>query len=653
MDKIKMMKDLVAELNAASDAYYNGKEPLMSDTEFDRKIKELTELEKETNVLLSNSPTINVGAPVLSGIKTVNMEQKPMLSLDKVHSYKEVVDFANRKGLVSSVKCDGMSTRLIYMDGDFISANSRGNGIEGSDITEHVKHFMNIPLKINKPGTYVVDGESIIKDDDFKIVNDKLPKKAKLKNSRNAVSGTLASLDVSVVEDRRVSFILWDVIEGCDCNDFQGRLCEAESLGFEVVPHEYFENVSESAVEERINKMFEESKQNGIPNDGVVFRLSDIKYGDSLGHTSHHFNNAIAYKPENECCETTLIDIEYKMGKTGSLCPTAVFEPVELSGSTVERASLHNISIMKSLELSYGDTITVYKANMIIPQIGENVTRSLTDICVPPDKCPICGAPTAIKKDNDTEVLYCTSDSCLGKMLGKLINFVGKKGMDIDGLSEATLGVLLDKGFIHSYVDIFHLESHQADLSGLPGFGARSVSKLLKSINDSRKVDLPHLLTSLSIPLLGESTCKDISKYCKGDVNAFISVMSKGASEFSSIDGVGAAAVSSLDDWWKGNSDEFFPLLEELDIQVPTTSEKNTDLSRKTFVITGSLNHFSNRDELKKVLVDCGGKVSGSVSKNTYALICNDTSSNTGKLKKAKDLGVSIWTEEDILKIMN
>lgn len=653
MSKLMEMKNLVKELNAAGDAYYNGKDLLMSDYEFDLKLEHLSELEKELDVVLSNSPTVNVGAPVLKEIKTIKMEQRPMLSLDKVHSSKEVIDFAKGKSLVASVKCDGMSTRIVYQDGKLVGANSRGNGIEGSDLTEHVKHFINVPLTINAKGTYIIDGESIIKDFNFELINSKFSYKNKLKNSRNAVAGTLASLDTSVVDERMVSFIAWDVIEGSNCNDFHGRLYEAQCLGFEVVPYEFIENPTEKNIEPKINTMFEISELQGIPNDGVVFRLADVEYGASMGCTSHHFLNAVAYKKELVEYETELIDIEWNCSKN-SINPVAIFKPTIVNGNMIERASCHNVSYVEDLELGIGDKITIYLANEIIPQINQNLTRSCT--CKAPEYCPVCGDKTEIVYGNDeTKTLVCTNDMCKSKLLGRLKTFVSKQGMDIDGLSEATLDLLMSRNYITCFKDIYHLSDYKAELSSLPKMGSRSVKKLLNAIEDSRTTTLDRLLTSLSIPLIGKSTAKDIAAYCHGSVDEFSFIMSNTSLEFAAIDGVGVAATTSLDDWWCENSEMFYSLLDELDIEVPEEKkETNTgvDLNNATFCITGKLNHFTNRDTLVENITFHNGKYLSGVSSKLNYLINNDKTSTSGKNKKALEMGCKIISESDYLAMI-
>lgn len=659
MSKLTKMKQLVELLNKASYAYYNGKETLMSDVEFDLKLKHLEELEKELNTVLTNSPTVNVGAPVLKEINTVNMSSRPMLSLEKVHSYKEVVDFSKGKSLVASIKCDGMSTRLVYKDGKLISANSRGDGQTGSDLTEHVKHFLNVPLTINKKGTYIVDGESIIKDGDFNFVNSVLSENNKLKNSRNAVSGTLASLDTSVVDERRVSFILWDVIEGSESNDFNTRLYEASELGFEVVPYENMKDViTERIVESKIDAMFEISDYLGIPNDGVVFRLNDIVFGESLGHTSHHFLNAVAYKAAVSSYPTKLIDVEWTMGKTGSLCPTIITEPVEIDGSSVSKASVHNVSIFKEFGFTKGCTCYLYKANLIIPQC-EYVEDNNGDLFEVPTTCPICGAPTEIRKDNDTEVLFCTNKNCKGLMLGKLNAFVSKHAMNIDGLSENTLSMLLEYGYVNTFKDLYHLSNFKSELSSLPKMGAKSVAKLLTSIEKSRTTTLDRFLASLSIPLVGKSTSKDISKYCHGSVDEFTFIMENTSLEFASIQGVGVAATTSLDDWWHENREMFYELLEELSVEVPSGNHgmemvKSTEcnLQGKTFCITGKLTHFANRDSMIASIESHGGQYLSGVSSKLNYLVNNDKTSMSSKNKKALEVGCKIISEQDYLQMI-
>ena len=488
----------VRELNKASYEYYNSGQPIMSDAEFDQKLEELRQWEEETGVILSNSPTQNVGATVLDTIKEVT-HKTPMLSLEKCHSVEEIMKFANNHNLVASVKLDGLTVRLTYKDGDLLLAESRGNGTVGSDITEHVKQFSNVPLHINKEGTYVIDGEALIKLDNFTEIN----KNGEYKNSRNLAAGTLSSLDTSVVKDRKLSWYAWEVIEGDNNNSFYLRLLNAQILGFDVVPC-YDITINEfNQLQIHIDNFINIAEKENLPQDGVVFKFDDIDYGKSLGNTSHHFRNGIAYKTFNDSVETELLDIEWTMGKTGSLCPTAVFKPVEIDGTTVERASLHNISVMKEImdKPWIGQHIGVFKANLIIPQIrwAEQDNDSKKMYIHIPDKCPICNHTTKIVKDHDSEVLYCTNENCKGKLLGKLTHAVSKSALNIDGLSESTIEKFINLGWLTSIKDIYHLSDHENEMKVLDGFGKKSVDKLLASIEKSRSVDLEHFLNSVSI----------------------------------------------------------------------------------------------------------------------------------------------------------
>jgi DNA ligase (NAD+) len=659
MNKIEEMKKLIKILNVASDAYYNGKETLMSDAEFDLKLKHLQELEEEIGVVLSNSPTVNVGAPVLDVLEKVNHEYKPMLSLNKCHSAEEIIKFANGHDLIAMTKLDGLSCRLTYQDGRLVKAETRGNGETGSLITEHAKQFKNIPLSIDKKDTYIIDGEAIITDEDFFDINDSLPEGVeKFKNSRNLASGTLALLDTSIVKDRKISFIAWDVIVGSNGDTIQDKLNEAIDLGFECTPWTcvYKKNITSDYINGINNIMFETSKELSYPNDGVVWKVLDVAYGETLGRTEHHFNCGIAYKAKVDSYPTKLLNVEWTMGKTGSLCPTIITEPVEIDGTSVSKASVHNVSIFKDFGFTKGCTCYLYKANLIIPQC-EYVEDNNSEPFEVPSVCPICGAPTEIRKDNETEVLYCTNKDCKGLMLGKMSAFVSKQGMNIDGLSEATLDVLLNKGYIETFKDVYHLDAHRNSLEALPGFGKKSVDKLLQSIESSRKTDLAHFLTSLSINLIGKSTAKDISKYCDGSIDKFTLIMENNPFTFSEIDGVGEAATTSLNNWWSENREMFYELLNELDLSVEEekkeVSSNGVDLTGMTFVVTGSVNHFKNRAELQEKIESLGGKVAGSVSAKTSVLLNNDVNSNSSKNVKAKSLNIPIWSEDDFLKYIN
>ena len=662
-EKLIKIKELVEELNKASEAYYNTGDTIMSDKEFDNKLAELERLERETRTVMCNSPTQRVGAPLLTKLDKATHEFKPMLSLEKVHTAEEIIKFSNGKELIAMIKLDGLSVRLTYHYGVFSKAETRGDGITGSDITIHAKHFKNIPLYIrNEAETYVVDGEAIITDEDFESINAALPKGVeKFKNSRNLASGTLALLDTSIVQERHLRFVVWDVIVGSKFTQFEHLLDEAELLGFEVVPFmghaETIEAINVSNI-----MVLDRAKHSGYPCDGVVWKFNDVTYGESLGRTSHHFCNAVAFKRKDDVYETVLRDIEWTMGRTGVLTPTAVFDSVEIDGTMVERASLHNISVMKEIlgwndDIMYvGQKIEVYKANQIIPQVKRayfdyNDARIFIDI---PVKCPICGGKTEIKKDNDTEVLICTNHNCKGKLLGKLSHFVSKQAMNIDGLSESTLEKLIAMSWINNFVDIYNLHAYKNEMQMLEGFGSKSVGKLLLSIQKSRNTDLAHFLNALGIPGCGRSTSKDIAAYCNGDIGTFLVHMDDSAAEFAKINGIGQTLVESMDMWYATEGAELVKeLVDYIAIETPNTSDHynvaTADLSGKTYVITGSLSRFKSRDDLKALIESLGGKVSGSVSAKTTALINNDATSNSSKNKKAKDLCVAVVTEKEFL----
>ena len=649
----------VRELNRASEAYYNTGQPIMSDYEFDKKIEELKQWEEEIGIVLSNSPTHNVGATVLDNIKEVT-HKTPMLSLEKCHSVEEIIKFANNHNLVASIKLDGLTVRLTYKDGDLVLAESRGNGIVGSDVTEHVKQFTNVPLHINKEGTYVIDGEALIKSDDFAEVN----KNGEYKNSRNLAAGTLSSLDTSVVKERRLSWYAWEVVEGAKENDsFTFSLMEAEELGLDVVPNANL-GYSEMDIEEVIEYCFDKAKEYNLPQDGVVFKFDDVEYGKSLGNTSHHFRNGIAYKVFNDSVETILRDIEWSCGKTGILTPVAIFDTVDIDGSEVSRASLHNISIMEEIMDSpwIGQKIGVYKANLIIPAIRwaeqvdyDNQNSSNKQFLDIPSVCPICGQPTKIIKENDSEVLYCTNEDCKGRLLGQLTHAVSKSALNISGLSESTLDRLIKFGWVTSIKDIYHLSSYKNHMQILDGFGKRSIEKLLNSIEESRNTNLQRFLYALSIPLLGKSASKMIAEAVDRDFDTFIDEMTmKGAEYFKYLHGIGDALINSLNTYWKSHYSEIIQLANEFTFEKPNLilNEIPKTLQGKTFVVTGSVNHYKNRDELKADIVTHGGTVVGSVSSKTSYLINNDINSTSSKNQKAKSLNIPIISEEDFLKMI-
>ena len=652
MEKIDIAM-YVKALNEASEAYYNSDKPIMSDAEFDNKLRELKQWEDETGIILVNSPTHNVGTVVLDSIPKVT-HKTPMLSLDKCHSVEEVEKFADMHELVASVKLDGLSCRLIYQDGKLIRGESRGNGTVGNDITEHVKQFLNVPLNINKQGTYIIDGEALIKLNDFEEIN----KNGEYKNSRNLASGTLASLDTSIVKQRRMRWYAWEVVEtDNDDNSFSYNLSEAHSLGFDVVPYFEVALVYFNDLQNIIDKMIRVAKDQFLPQDGVVFKFENVRYGKSLGSTSHHYNNGIAYKVANDSVETELINIEYTMGKTGVLTPVAIFKPVKIEGSIVEKASLHNLSVMNEIMgvPFIGQHIGVYKANLIIPQIRwaeENIDRG----CIPiPDNCPICGGNTKVIKENDSEVLICTNPDCKGKLLGKLTHAVSRDALNIDGLSEATLDKLIKFGWVTSIKDIYHLDYYKNHMIVLDGFGKKSIDKLLDSIEKSRNTTLNRFLYSLSIPLLGKTASKAIAEACNYNFNAFVgAIQSSGKEAFTYVDGIGDSLGKSIVTYWNKNSEKMYELAQEFTFENPNLilDEVPNTLQGKIFVITGSMNHYINRDALKADIEVHGGKVSGSISSKTDYLINNDANSTSSKNQKAKSLNIPIISEEDFLAMI-
>jgi DNA ligase (NAD+) len=656
--ELSMMRGMVSVLNAASEAYYNGKTPLMSDKMFDMRLEDLKRFEEETGFVFSNSPTQRVGAMVLTELNEV-AHTSPMLSLDKCHNVTELLKFINNKETVASIKLDGLTCRLTYEDGVLVRAETRGDGYSGSDVTEHVKHFLNVPMNIDKTGTYTVDGEAIITDEDFAEIN----KNNEYKNSRNLASGTLAVLDTSLVAKRRLRFMLWDVVKG-GSNSLKGNLNEAKKLYFDVVPFWFVPNSSNALnpknLQSNIDYVFEFAKNNGFPCDGIVFKFNDIEYGKSLGATSHHFRNGIAYKAKDEVYETELIDIEFTMGKTGVLTPTAVFKPVGISGSIVERASVHNMSILSKLDLHIGDTIEVVKANSIIPQVKRNVSADermalcKEPECVAfPENCPVCGGKTELVTENSSTVLVCTNDNCKGKLLGKLTRFVSKNAMNIDGLSEATLEKFIELGWLTCFEDIYHLDVERDQMMKLDGFGEKSVRNLFTSIHKSTDTTLDRFIYALSIPLIGRSASKTISKHFNGDFNRFYKACCIDGFDFTVLDDFGEAMNDSINDYMEKNVVMVGNLAKEMSFEEMQIASSSNALAGKVFCITGSLNHFANRDEAKEQIEAAGGKVSGSVSAKTSYLVNNDAESTSGKNKKAKELNIPIISEEELIKMLN
>lgn len=650
-----IMLGMISILNEASKAYYSGN-PIMSDEQFDMRLEDLKQLEEETGVVYSNSPTQNVGAKALSNLPEI-AHNHLMLSLEKCHTIDEIIKFSNNKEVVVSIKLDGLTASLLYEDGELIRAETRGDGIKGNDVTEHIKRFKNVPLRINKKGTYIIDGECIITDEDFAEIN----KNNEFKNSRNLAAGTLSVLDTSLVSQRKLSFYAWDVIDGGNTNKLKDNLNEAKSLGFDTVPSWVAMDLKSKKLQNTLDFIFEFSTDEGLPNDGIVFKFNDIEYGKSLGATSHHFKNGIAYKRKDDVYETELIDVEFTIGKTGVLTPTAVFKPVEIDGTIVERASVHNISILRELNLCIGDIIEVYKANQIIPQVKRNISAEQrqyieameVSIIDGLEYCPICHNKTEFVTENNSTVLVCTNDNCKGKLLGKLTHFVSKNAMNVDGMSEATLEKFIELGWLTCFEDIFTLKDYFAEMMKLDGFGETSVKKLYDAINASKNTTLDRFIYALSIPLIGRSASKTISKYFNGDFDCFYKECCMNKFDFTVLDDFGETMNDSINDYIEKNVVMIGNLAKEMRFEKMQIASGSNNLNGKAFCITGSLTHFANRDEAKEKIEMNGGKVSGSISAKTSYLVNNDVTSTSGKNKKAKELGIPIISEEELIKMLN
>ena len=655
---MKRMKELVSTLNQYRDSYYNKQQSEVSDYEYDKLFDELKQLEETTGIILSNSPTQTVGYEVKSELTKV-VHNHPMLSLDKTKSIDDLNKFLGDKNGILMLKLDGLTVSLRYMNGQLVSAETRGNGEVGEDILHNAKVFSNIPLQIDYQDELIVDGEAIITYDSFEKINAGLPEGEKYKNPRNLASGSVRQLDSKIAAERNIKFVAWKMVKGVDSNSFNKRLNILGDLGFEVTPRYIVNN---EVIGEMIDCLKGAAEYNGYPIDGMVLGYDDVSYGESLGMTGHHLRSQMAFKFYDEEVETTLKGIDWTMGKTGVLTPTAIFEPVEIDGTTVERASVHNISILRELELMAGDTITVYKANQIIPQIAENLSAKARhnnglyvwdDIQNVPAYCPICGGMAETKKDNSSEVLMCMNPSCSGKLLGKMTHFVSKNAMNIDGLSEATLEKLIELNFVESFADIYDLKQNfYSELVDMSGFGKRSIDKLMAAIEESKNTTLDRFIYALCIPMIGRAASKTISKYFDGSFDRFYNEGCTKYFVFENLDDFGVSMSDSIRKYLDDNIEMVKELAGYLTFQtVQKSNTSATNLSGKTFVITGSLNTFENRDAAKELIESLGGKVSGSVSAKTSYLVNNDINSTSGKNKKAKELGVPIITEEELLKM--
>lgn len=644
MDKAYRLKELTEQLNKASYAYYGKDKPIMSDKQYDDLYDELVRLEKETGIILAGSPTQKVQGYVLDGFKKVK-HSKPMLSADKTKETNDIQKFVQGKDYYGSFKMDGLTLVVKYNNGQFIQGISRGNGVEGEDVTEQCKFIKNLPMTIPYKDYLEVRGECVISWEEFDRINQTLENP--YSHPRNLAAGTLRNLDLNVVKNRNLSFLVFECVTDIGIDSKLEVLMKLSTIGFEVVMH----TLLNCPVDAVCDGLTPDSSEH--PVDGIIFEIDSRKLSEKMGSTSHHECCRMALKWADELYETTLTDIEWNTSKSGLVNPVAVFEPVDLDGAITTRATLHNITYIEDLELGIGDTIQVYRANMVIPKVHNNLTRSNTFKL--PDKCPCCGGNVEIHNENGSKTLHCTNPDCEAKLLTKLVHYCSKNAMNIENMSEATLQFLIDKEWVKSSVDLYTLDWHWDEWIVENGFGRKSVLKLLENIAKSKTTTLDKFLYSLSIPMIGKSASKDIAKLCKYDEIDFRRKIIDNF-DFTVIDGVGDTLQNNLDKWFddESNMDMYLKLVKEITFEKPDTENKSSvDLTGKVFVITGSLEHYSNRNELVSVIENLGGKVSGSVSAKTTALINNDKESNSSKNKKAKELGIKILSEQDFSNMIS
>ena len=643
------MQELVELLNNASRAYYQEAEEIMSNYEYDQLYDELQELEQELGITLSNSPTVNVGYEVLSELPKERHES-PMLSLDKTKDVEELKRFVGNQKALMSWKMDGLTIVLTYREGRLYKAVTRGNGEVGEVITNNAKVFKNIPLQIAYQGELILRGEAIIGYRDFERINEAIEDvDARYKNPRNLCSGSVRQLNNEITAKRNVKFYAFTLVQAENVDFHNSRACQMNWLkeqGFEVV--EYHE-VTSDTVEQEVIKFSEKIAENDFPSDGLVLVYDDIAYGQSLGRTSKFPRDSYAFKWADEVRETKLLEIEWSPSRTGLINPVAIFEPVELEGTTVSRASVHNISIMEELELGIGDTIEVYKANMIIPQIARNLTRSgVKDI---PAQCPVCQGKTEIRQVSNARALYCTNPECQAKHVKSFALFVSRDALNIEGLSEATLEKFIALGYIKEYADIFHLDRYQEEIQTLDGFGKKSYQNLIASIEKARTTTLPRVIYALGIANIGLANAKMICKEFQYDVEAMLQATTE---DLSAISGVGEVIARAFVDYFSAERHvkQLRDLLAELDIPKEEAESGKQIFAGVNFVITGSVEHFANRGEVKELIESLGGKVTGTVTSKTNYLINNDVTSTSSKNKKANELGIPIISEEMFLNMI-
>lgn len=646
-NSIQRMKELVETLNQAAKAYYQEDREIMSNQEYDSLYDQLEALEKETGTVLTNSPTVRVGYEAVNELPKEE-HPSPMLSLDKTKDREVLRSFIGTHKCLLSWKLDGLTIVLTYEDGELVKAVTRGNGIVGEVITNNARVFKNIPLRIPYKGQLVLRGEAIITYSEFERINEAIgDADAKYKNPRNLCSGSVRQLNNEITAKRNVRFYAFALVSAQDVdfsNSHEEQFKWLKNQGFEVVEYKV---VTADTLDDAMEYFSTAIVKNDFPSDGLVVTYDDIAYGESLGSTAKFPRNSFAFKWADEMRETKLLDMEWSPSRTGLINPVAIFEPVELEGTTVSRASVHNISIVKELQLGIGDTLKVYKANMIIPQIAENLTRSGN--LVIPDKCPVCGQEARIRRDNDVETLYCMNPDCVAKKIKAFTLFTSRDAMNIDGLSEATLEKFIAMGFIHNFGDIFEIGKYKEQIVEMEGFGQKSFDNLMASLERAKETTLAKVIYSLGIANIGLANAKVICKYFDDDLEKI-----RGASEeeISAIEGIGPVIAKSLSDYFhkEENNQKLDHLLGHLHIIHEESSEEQI-FAGKTFVITGSVEHFANRSEAKAFIEARGGKVTGSVTKKTDYLINNDKTSTSSKNKKAQELGIPILSEEDFLEL--
>lgn len=643
-DRLEEIKELTAKLNHAARVYYQGHDEVMSNFEYDKLYDRLVQLEKETGIVLAGSPTQKVGYEVLGELPK-EQHQFPMLSLDKTKEVGQLEEWLGEQNGLLSWKMDGLTVVLAYEDGKLVKAVTRGNGQVGEVITNNAKVFQNIPLAIPHKGQVVLRGEAVITYSEFNRINEELPEEEQYKNPRNLCSGSVRQLNNEITANRHVNFYAFSLVtaEGVDFHNSQEeKFLFMRAQGFDIVE---YKRVDRENVADMVSWFARKISSNDFPSDGLVLLYDDILYGESLGSTAKFPRNAIAFKWADEIAKTTLKEVEWSASRTGLINPVAVFEPVELEGTTVSRASVHNLSIVKQLALGIGDTIEVYKANMIIPQIAENLTRSGT--VQPVSFCPVCNEPTSIHNENGVEVLFCENKKCLAKKRKAISLFVSRDAMNIDGMSEATIEKLMEKGLIHQLGDLFRIEEHKDIITEMEGFGERSYEKLVQAVHAAKVTTVSRFLYSLGIPNVGPSNAKMV---CKAMGQEFERVRHATEEELIEIDGVGEVIAKSIVSFFadKENNAVVDDLLSVIKFEKEESADNNMEGIQ--FVITGSLTHFVNRNAAKELIESRGGRVTGSVTSKTNYLINNDNASNSSKNKKAKELNIPILTEEDFIE---